>query len=88
MPRWRSDGGELFYRNGGKMMAVKVETSPTFSASRPALLFDTTYRNGYDVAPDGKRFLMVKNLAVANAGNPNQLNVVLNWREDLKARMR
>ena len=87
MPRWRRDGPELFYRNGGKMMAVKVETRPTFSASRPELLFEATYGNGYDVAPDGKRFLMVKNLAVANAGDPNQLNVVLNGREDLKARV-
>ena len=87
MPRWRRDGAELFYRNGGKMMAVKVETRPTFSASRPELLFEATYGNGYDVAPDGKRFLMVKNLAVANAGDPNQLNVVLNGREDLKARV-
>jgi Tol biopolymer transport system component len=87
MPRWRGDGGELFYRNGGKMMAVKIESKPAFKPDRPEELFERSYGNGYDVTPDGKRFLMVKNLAVANAGETNQLRVVVNWREDLKARV-
>jgi serine/threonine-protein kinase len=88
MPRWSRDGRELFYRNGSKMMVAKIETRPTFSARRPEELFERAYLNGYDVAPDGQRFLMVKNLAVANAGDTNQLHVVINWREDLKARVR
>jgi hypothetical protein len=35
---------------------------------------------------DGRRFLMVGNTAVANAPEVNQLNVVVSWLEELKAR--
>ena len=39
----------------------------------------------YDVSPDGQRFLMVKETdrAASNA----QINVVLNWSEELKRRV-
>ena len=87
MPRWNRDGSELFYRNGGKMMAVKIQFKPTLSAARPEELFDHAYGNGYDVAPDGKRFLMVKYLAGADTHDSNQLHAVVNWREDLNARV-
>jgi hypothetical protein len=37
----------------------------------------------YDVSPDGQRILMVKPSESAEAG-PTQINVVLNWFEELK----
>jgi len=50
-------GRELFYRDGDKMMAVDVETEPTFRAGRPRTLFEGRYFdwgfNAFDVAPDG-----------------------------------
>jgi hypothetical protein len=39
---------------------------------------------GYDVAPDGKHFLMVK--PVAEESSSPQLQVVENWFEELKQR--
>jgi serine/threonine-protein kinase len=85
-PRW-SHNGELFYKNGNKLMAVEVQTSPKFSASKPKLLFEQpSYANGYDVAPDGTRFLMIK----SNDEQPvkaDQLNFVLNWFEELRRRL-
>ncbi len=54
---------------------------------QPAVLFTGNYLNDpgrgqYDVAPDGKRFLMMKeDTAQQEAG---QINVVLNWFEELK----
>ena len=39
----------------------------------------------YDVSPDGQRFLMVKRSEQAQA--PTQINVVLNWFEELKRRV-
>ena len=42
-PVWSPDGRELFYRNGRAMMAVSIETEPSFSASRPELLFTGPY---------------------------------------------
>jgi|TARA_B100001964_G_scaffold179121_1_gene197665 hypothetical protein len=45
----------------------------------------------YDVAPDGQRFLMLKNAAIADTDDPfaglTQIVVVQNWFEKLKARV-
>ena len=86
-PRWSPDGTELFYRSGNQMMAVSVQTDPTFRAGRPEVLFQGPYPSTpnpaglqyYDISPDGERFLMTKT-AVQEAG---QINVVLNWFEEL-----
>ena len=65
-PIWSSDGDELYFRQGGKVMAARVSVAPEIEASRPELLFDGPYtvdlsgHQRYDVAPDG-RFLMVEN---------------------------
>jgi Tol biopolymer transport system component len=85
-PRWSRDGRELFYRNGDKMMAVDVQTSPGFRAGSPKVLFHGTYGNSYDVTPDGKRFLMIKPPAAAQAPR-DQLTVVLNWFDELRRRV-
>jgi hypothetical protein len=39
----------------------------------------------YDVSPDGQRFLMVK--ATEQASSATQINVVLNWFEELKQKV-
>ena len=88
---WNPNGRELFYREGSKMMAVDVTTEPVFSAGKPKMLFDGPYLMtgaqypNYDVAPDGQRFLMLKPVEEAQAAA--QINVVLNWLEELKQRV-
>ena len=90
-PVWNPKGRELFYRNRNKMMAVEVTTQPAFSAGRPRLLFEGAYvptpltLPDYDVSPDGQRFLILK--APEQAQAPAQINVVLNWFEELKRRV-
>ena len=87
-PRWSRNGKELFYLNGNKVMSVAVETKPTFKAATPTLLFQNGSYVGianYDVAPDGEHFVMISTQEDANA-KPNELNVVLNWTEELKHR--
>jgi Tol biopolymer transport system component len=90
-PVWNPKGGELFYRNGSKMMAVDVVTQPTLSAGKPRMLFEGAYvlsprsSANYDVSPDGQRFLMVE--ASEQGQAPAQINVVLNWFEELKRRV-
>src|SRR5262249_50104110 len=89
-PLWAQNGRELFYRNGDKMMVTAVETTPMFAASKPKLLFRGHYEadimfnfeRGYDVSPDGQRFLMMKGTEQEAA--PAQLNVVLNWSDELR----
>jgi serine/threonine-protein kinase len=90
-PVWNPKGRELFYRSGNKMMAVDIATQPTFSAGKPKMLFEGPYvptpRSfpDYDVSPDGQRFLMLK--ANEQAQAPAQINVVLNWFEELKQKV-
>ncbi len=81
--RWAPDGREIFYRKDRKFLRVAVTASPSFSASRPDLLFEGDYED-WDIAPDGKRFLIVKDEAAESA--PKHLNLVLDWFEDLKLR--
>jgi hypothetical protein len=66
-------------------MAVDVETQPAFHAGRPHLLFEAPYLWSYDVAPDGKRFLMIRR--DPSESGPPRVNVVLNWFEDVKRRV-
>ena len=88
-PVWNPKGRKLFYRSGNKMMAVDVMTEPTFSAGKPKMLFEGPYvptpRSfpDFDVSPDGQRFLMLK----ADTQAPAQINVVLNWFEELKQKV-
>jgi len=66
-PRWRGDGKEIFYISPrGTLMAVSVNGETTFVTGTPASLFQVHGRAPisstdiftYDVAKDGKRFLV------------------------------
>ena len=85
-PHWSPNGKELFYRNQDKMMAVSIQTEPTFEAGTPKLLFEGAYAlsepplfSNYDVDAQGQ-FLMIKE----EEQGKGQINVVLNWFEELK----
>jgi Tol biopolymer transport system component len=90
-PQWSPDGRELFYLNlEHEMMAVKVTLEPTFQAATPRALFNASRRPGsgtgqafYSVMPDGQHFVMLQPVDA-----PRQLQVTLNWLEDLKAHVR
>ncbi len=91
-PVWNRNGRELFYRNGDRMMAVEIATQPGFAAGKPRMLFDGPYEltvfaaPNYDVSPDGRRFLMLKH-SEQGAAALTQINIVLNWSEELKRRV-
>jgi serine/threonine-protein kinase len=91
-PVWNPTGRELFYRSGDKMMAVYIATQPGFAAGKPRMLFEGPYlptpltAANYDVSLDGQRFLMLKPSEQVQAA-PTQINVVLNWFEELKRRV-
>ena len=94
--RWRDDGKELFFEAAdGKMMAVPVLKAvsgpkPSFVAGAPVPLFEahmTSATNDvlfeYDVAADGKRFLIDTTNGQGAASAP-PLTVVLNWQGEAK----
>ena len=76
------------------MMAVEIEAKPVFSAGRPKILLEGCYEFppalrqpgvGYDISPDGKRFLMIK--GSGEQGAAVQWHVVQDWFEELKRRV-
>jgi Tol biopolymer transport system component len=83
-PRWNHNGRELFFRSGDRMMAVDVETGTAFRAGAARVLFEKA-SSGYDVAPDGKRFLMLKPSATARESA--EIHVIVNWFDDLRRRV-
>jgi eukaryotic-like serine/threonine-protein kinase len=92
-PRWRRDGKEIFYISAdGRLTAVAVKTEPRFEAGAPQALFDvripagglTDWFSHYDVAADGKRFL-VNTVAAGSAGPaPTPITVIVNWPAAMK----
>jgi Tol biopolymer transport system component len=84
-PVWSPDGRELFYALGSSIFRVPIDTrGDTFVAGTPQLLFSGPYdllTTEYAVTPDGESFIMVE--ADPN-GRPTQIQVVLNWIEEVK----
>ena len=88
-PRWTKGGRELVYRAGDRMFAVAVDPE-SGRVQSPEVLFEGPYLSSprwvhnYDVSPDGERFLMVQ---PAVPGTRREFVVVLNWLEELKAKV-
>ena len=67
MPHWRKDGRELYFLNGGRLMAAVVHARSTaaFESGQPEVLFtvprpslDAGGVNAFGVSADGQRFLV------------------------------
>jgi serine/threonine-protein kinase len=93
-PLWARSGKELFYFDGtNALTSVAIHTGPTFSAGNPTKLFDGQYfaapvGRTYDISPDGQRFLMIKAIATGDlASTSASIVVVINWLEELKAKV-
>jgi Tol biopolymer transport system component len=88
-PVWGPKGRIIYYRNRDWMMSVNIVTEDPFDVSRPRALFETHYDDagvaypGYDIAPDGQAFIMVRSERELVA---TQAHIVLNWFDELKRR--
>jgi len=85
-PLWSPDGRRLYYRARAALMAATVGTSPALAISKRDTLFTgqfstSPWHPNYDVAPDGKSFVMVRPVE-----EPRQLILVVNWIEELRRR--
>ncbi len=89
---WSPDGKELFYNpRAGAFEAVSVTTEPTFAFGnamalpRPFQLSPPDARRSYDITPRGK-FVGLIPAGQTESGTPTapQIQVVLNWMEELK----
>jgi eukaryotic-like serine/threonine-protein kinase len=89
-PMWAHSGKELFYLNGNQeLVAVTVQPGATFSVGGQKVLFPAatysfagTYPT-YDVAPDDRRFVMIRSVAPST---DTELVLIQNWAEELKTR--
>jgi serine/threonine-protein kinase len=94
-PVWAPSGRELFYFNDSALYVVAVQTTPRFSAGKPVKLFDVRFVGQllsgrfYDVSRDGQSFVVIKDAPTPNqpAAEAPSLMVVLNWVEELKAKV-
>ena len=89
---WGRDGKQLFYRESGNIMGVDVTSQPTFTASTPRVIVPAKAMarllsgmgDAFDVSPDGQRFLIHQQSS--EAAQTAQINVILNWSEELRRR--
>ncbi len=87
-PEWNRQGDALYYLGpGGKMMEASVrESAPTVVIGAPRQLFQVARpatslgARSYCIAPDGKRFLVARELR----STPSPLTLVANWPAGLK----
>ncbi len=74
------------------MTAVPIEADASFAFGNPEVVLEETYYfrrsanlgRTYDISPDGKRFLMIKEGGPRDETEPTQLILVLNWFDELK----
>jgi hypothetical protein len=70
------------------VVPISAEREP----GTPVVLFEGKYERdpygndarNYDVSPDGARFLMIRREVESDRPQQQQLNIVLNWFEELK----
>jgi len=79
-----------------QMMATAVRSGPTLEVGRPRPIFTFSYPplrlacvpcSCYAVSADGQRFYGIQDLPVPPTPPVTHLQLVLNWAEELKARV-
>ena len=95
LAKWSRDGKRLYYETSqAKLMAVDIAEAPALRASTPVPAWDldalrvANFRgigHLFDFLPDGRMLAVQK---AEGEGDPTQINIVLNFGEELKQRMR
>jgi serine/threonine-protein kinase len=87
VPRWSHNGKEIFFWNFNierQLFVVDVQPGTIFRAGLPQALFKAPAGTTWDVAADGKRFLVE---TPASAGNGRRMEFVVNWFDELNRRV-
>ena len=94
-PRWSPGGMELFFSLGPSIYSIAVSTQPKFTFGSSLLLVKSIPLGGssqrnYDLVNGGERFVGITVAAgytPSTAAAIRQIEVVVNWLEELKARV-
>jgi Tol biopolymer transport system component len=86
-PLWAPRGLTLYYRVGSEMVEATIVATPSLRVSGRRVLFSGAYASdvfhpNYDVAPDGRSFLMVRPMDQSRG-----LVMVVNWAGELRRRV-
>ena len=99
---WSRAGTELYYRpttqvadsTTSTLKVVDIVTEPGFAFSNERTLplerfVVVSFYRDYDITPDGEKLLMIFPEAgtASTAPPPQRIHVVLNWFEEVKARV-
>ncbi|MCG6956855.1 MAG: protein kinase [Gemmatimonadetes bacterium] len=85
-PVWSPDSRRIFYRTEGKFRVAEVSGTPAFHVVSRTDFMEDTYvpsilpHANYDVAPDGKKLLVLK-------GDRQKLLVVHDWGAEVRAKL-
>jgi len=94
-PVWSPVGAELLFSRVGGLTAVRITTQPSFTLGE-AMPVPRSFQGAtpgverpFDIGRDGQHFLGLIDAAQTPSGAPAtpQIQVVLNWFEELKARV-
>ncbi len=85
--RWSRDGRELFYKAHDSLYVVPIITTSELRFGAPKALFsydpyDGSFDGGYDVSPDGSRFVMVRPDSLPEVST--RLELVFGWGAELE----
>jgi serine/threonine-protein kinase len=93
-PMWAPDGKQLFFLKENRVMGVELNGVAGLHPAKARMLFERAvspsaadsgvWGHTYAVFPDGKRVLFVDNVVQPEI---RELRVILNWFEELKARV-
>jgi Tol biopolymer transport system component len=95
-PVWSPDGSQLFYVAGERLVVVSVTVQPTFTFGNPVTMPGGGLRfsaglivpRRFDIGPDGGVIGVVDSVqAPSSATVVPRIEVVINWFEQLKARV-
>ena len=94
-PVWSRDGRTLYYRGPRSIMSVAISHREPYRVGAPEALFPDDFVRGqgvghtsYDVAPDGRLFLLQALSASGDASVDSiQFQVALDWFEELEERV-
>src|SRR5262249_53416689 len=92
---WSPDGKQLFYTTApSNFFAVDIRTEPSFASGKPlqlpipGIVWDANAPRNFDITPDGRFVVLIPaSQTETNRQRTSQINLVLNWSEELKQRV-
>jgi hypothetical protein len=90
-PQWFPDDRQMAYVRAARTEIVDIATWPVFAFGDPRQVplpvsGGPSAGRHYDIAPDGKRFIVITQAGQSGGVLGSQIHVVLDWFEELKAR--